>query len=167
MLTECVVGIVEHTGRQVSLMSKVCNFLSKDMEIIGTSSIYIDEFEYEKSLGVTSKPLLAAISVKHEGGPKILLEKIKEAELKTKEISTREVISVLLLLYGAETRMTVDLTLPHPRLHSSPQLLYPAAEVAGNSVHPVIGKTLSELAANMGIKWGRYYDLGTRLLDFS
>jgi 2-amino-4-hydroxy-6-hydroxymethyldihydropteridine diphosphokinase len=50
-----------------------------------------------------------------------------------------------LLLYGDEVIDSPALTVPHPRMSYRRFVLEPAAEVAGDMVHPTIGATVSEL----------------------
>ncbi|OLE55131.1 MAG: 2-amino-4-hydroxy-6-hydroxymethyldihydropteridine diphosphokinase [Acidobacteria bacterium 13_1_20CM_3_53_8] len=52
-----------------------------------------------------------------------------------------------LLLYGDETRETEFLRLPHPRLHLRRFVLVPLAELEPQLIHPMWGRTISDLLA--------------------
>jgi 2-amino-4-hydroxy-6-hydroxymethyldihydropteridine diphosphokinase len=55
-------------------------------------------------------------------------------------------IDIDLLLYGPEQRRGPGLVLPHPRLHERRFVLTPLSEIGPTVVHPVLGKTVLELA---------------------
>jgi 2-amino-4-hydroxy-6-hydroxymethyldihydropteridine diphosphokinase len=52
-----------------------------------------------------------------------------------------------LLLYGAESRETEALTLPHPRLHLRRFVLAPLAELIPDARHPALRQTFAALLA--------------------
>jgi 2-amino-4-hydroxy-6-hydroxymethyldihydropteridine diphosphokinase len=54
-----------------------------------------------------------------------------------------------LLLHGESVLNEPGLTLPHPRLHLRRFVLAPAAEIAPELRHPVLGRTLRELLAEL------------------
>jgi 2-amino-4-hydroxy-6-hydroxymethyldihydropteridine diphosphokinase len=54
-----------------------------------------------------------------------------------------------LLLYADEVLTGAGLTVPHPRLHLRRFVLMPLCELAPGLVHPVLGKTIRQLLAEL------------------
>ncbi len=54
-----------------------------------------------------------------------------------------------LLLCGSEVIAAPGLRVPHPRLHDRAFVLVPACDVAPGLVHPLIGRTLSEILSGL------------------
>jgi 2-amino-4-hydroxy-6-hydroxymethyldihydropteridine diphosphokinase len=51
-----------------------------------------------------------------------------------------------LLLYDQDCVATLDLLVPHPRMHTRAFVLIPLREVASEVMHPVLGETIARLA---------------------
>ena len=58
-------------------------------------------------------------------------------------------IDVDILLYGNLVVQLPHLEIPHPRLHLRAFALVPLAELAATAVHPVLGKTIGNLAGTV------------------
>lgn len=167
MTTEAIVSIIDHSGRQLKWLARACHKISMVADLSKMSSIYIDEFEDDKDDSKIDKSLVIAILLKSSLKSDELFKNLVRIETEIRTEATQDVMDVLILAFGDELKMAPDLTLPHPKFHQHPQFLYPAAEIVGNFMHPVLNRTLRDLAGSMGIKWGRYFEQGSRLLDFS
>ncbi|MEO1394095.1 MAG: 2-amino-4-hydroxy-6-hydroxymethyldihydropteridine diphosphokinase [Cyanobacteria bacterium J06634_5] len=56
-----------------------------------------------------------------------------------------------LLLFGDEIVDTPGLTVPHPRLHERPFVLVPLVDIAPDWQHPIFGKTMDHLLAQLRV----------------
>ena len=105
--------------------------------------------------GITEQPkfINMAIKVKTDLEPGELLELLKKIESETgRQPGTRwgsRAIDLDILFYDDLIFKTVDLEIPHPAIAEREFVLKPLAEIAPDSVHPVLKKSIRELLDNI------------------
>ncbi len=171
---EALLSIESYLGDRKGRLQTTIKRLKEGLEILQISSVYelSETGDAHRSVLGTEDPerwaggLSVVLRVKTPLSPVDLLELIQRVEHQAN--MTTRCVDIDLLFYNEISTMTPSLTLPHPELHRRPQVLIPAAEIAPDYTHPVLGKNLAELTHRFEkIHWGSYYSTGKTLLDFS
>ncbi len=150
-MTETVayLGLGTNLGDREANLRKALDLLSAEsgLRLLRCSRIYETE-----PWGVTDQPafLNSVAEVAATLAPERLLDVCKAVEDRMgRQPGIRwgpRLIDVDILLYGNLVVQLAHLEIPHPRLHLRAFALVPLAELAAATVHPVLGKTIGELA---------------------
>ncbi|MDR0795791.1 MAG: 2-amino-4-hydroxy-6-hydroxymethyldihydropteridine diphosphokinase [Tannerella sp.] len=122
-------------------------------EIAGTVQVISDFHETLPWGYQSSNPYLnAAVQIETPLSPHDLLSVIQKIEFDLGRTSkskacqyTDRPIDIDILIYGDLILHTPGLVLPHPLMHKRLFVLQPLSEIAPNVIHPVSGRTISEL----------------------
>ncbi|KJU85073.1 2-amino-4-hydroxy-6-hydroxymethyldihydropteridine pyrophosphokinase [Candidatus Magnetobacterium bavaricum] len=105
--------------------------------------------------GETAQPdfINMCVEIETDLPPGKLLHVLKAIETQMGRTPTRRwgprVIDLDILLYGGLVVREEGLTIPHPYMHQRGFVLHPLREIASTVVHPVLNKSVGELAANV------------------
>lgn len=146
-MAKVYLGLGSNVGERTKFLQAAIEALAAKITNLATSSIYetapwgkTDQDEF----------LNLCISGETELTAEKLLEFIKQIEIDLGRVhgekwGPRE-IDIDILLYDDLTVKTSQLEIPHPFIPERAFVLIPLAEIAPNLVHPVLKKTISELA---------------------
>ena len=147
-MVRVVLGLGGNVGDSRMAFSECLAALAAEGRVIAVSRLW-----RTRPVGPPQPDYLnAAALVEWPAGPRALLGRCLELETaagRDRSAETRwgpRTLDIDLLLAESVVCRGPMLTLPHPRLHERRFALEPAAEVAPDWIHPLLGRTISHLA---------------------
>jgi 2-amino-4-hydroxy-6-hydroxymethyldihydropteridine diphosphokinase len=147
-MVRVVLGLGSNLGDGRRAFSDCLAALAAEGRVIASSRLW-----RTRAVGPTQPDFLnAATLIDWPAGPRPLLYRCRELEAAAGRDRTREerwgprTLDLDLLIARSAVCRGPDLDLPHPRLHERRFALEPAAELVPDWIHPLLGRSIVELA---------------------
>ncbi|MXX92231.1 MAG: 2-amino-4-hydroxy-6-hydroxymethyldihydropteridine diphosphokinase [Chloroflexi bacterium] len=146
------IGLGSNLGDRVAYLRSAVNAIQHLGDSMSISSIYESE---PFGVGDEQQPMYLnmAVSIKTILAPEQLLSKLMDIECANGRVRIRKneprSLDLDVLMFGDKKIETPALSVPHPRMHERAFVMLPLAEIAPHSVHPVLQRTISEIAAGI------------------
>jgi 2-amino-4-hydroxy-6-hydroxymethyldihydropteridine diphosphokinase len=148
-MPDVIVGLGANLGDPPAVFAAALDRLGREAEVIGVSRLW-----RTRPIGPDQPDFTnAAAHLRWSGDPLRLLQRCRWIEANagrnrgSEERWGPRVLDLDLLVIRDLVWRSRELTLPHPRFHQRAFALVPAAELAPDWVHPLVGGTIAELAA--------------------
>jgi 2-amino-4-hydroxy-6-hydroxymethyldihydropteridine diphosphokinase len=148
-------GLGANIGNREANVRLAVRWLARECTVVAVSSLYRSEAVVPEGAPPGPGYLNAVCEVETALAPEQLLRFLKGIEY---EIGRRpaarwapRVIDIDILLYGDAVIDTPELTVPHKLLAGRHFVVVPLAELAPDTMHPVLHKTIGELAEDIDV----------------
>jgi len=145
---EILIGLGGNLGEPEAAFSQALRALANEGHLTAVSRLW-----RTRPVGPSQPDFFnAAALIAWPEGPRSLLRRSRELEVaagRNRKLEERwgpRILDLDLLMASSTVCRGPDLDLPHPRLHERRFALEPAAEVAPNWIHPLLGRTIEDLA---------------------
>ena len=154
-MCEVFLGLGSNLGDRVGLLDKAVTAL----ELLGKATR--SRWYETAAVGLPGAPpfLNGVVRLETDLAPDELFRRTRDIERQLGRDPLRRAgsrtIDIDILLYGRQVISRPGLAVPHPRLHQRAFVLVPLAELAPDLIHPVLGKTVTEMLAevdSVGVK---------------
>jgi 2-amino-4-hydroxy-6-hydroxymethyldihydropteridine diphosphokinase len=155
-------GLGTNLGDRLANLAAACEALPPDVAVVARSPVY-----QTAPWGFRDQPdfLNQVIRCATALPPSDLLEHVKSVERGLGRQPTfrfgPRLIDIDILLYDDLVFRSTDLQIPHPSLHERAFILAPLCDLAPDLRHPVSGKLMSDLLAEVDRRGVRLYELST------
>ncbi len=146
------IGIGSNIGNKMANCEKAI-FLMERLE--GCSVKARSSFYRTEPVGVEGQDAFinAVIRMDTDLCPRSLLKRLLKIETDMGRVRRKKwdarVIDLDILVFGAQVIEEPDLMVPHPLMHLRRFVLAPLSQIDPNLIHPVLGKSMRELAGDL------------------